>query len=652
MRRMRDRMPLVLLALLVVGFHLVSRGMGREYYLTQAVMAAYTTVVALGLCLLMGFAGQVSFGHGAFFALGGYTSALLTTHPLPAMSEDWTARLAGARLIWSRTDAYGSPLTTLTPWLAFAAALILTVVVARGIGIPALRLRGHYLAMATLGFGLIVYRVLLGTALTGTADGISGVPPWTLSSWLVIDGRKTHRIENYYFAWGAVLAAWMLLRHVVAARPGLALRAIHDNETAASSMGVDTAKAKLSAFVLSAAMAAAAGSLMTHYSGGIGPSEAGAIRSVRYVALVAVGGMANLTGVLLAGATLTFLSLRGCFGSYDHAVFGAILIAVVALAPDGPRSLLARFWRRRRGGGSADAEVADTTSWTEAGRDAAAPAFALPWSKPPSATAEAATTHEPLLRVSGLRCQFGGVKALDGVDFEVREGEIKGVIGPNGAGKTTLFNVISGLVRPTAGRVCFAGCSLLGQRPSAIARLGLARTFQNVSLFDRLTARENVLVGLHMQGRAGLLGAALRLPRMRREACTIGRRADELLAFVGLAPLADTPAASLPFGCRRMLELARALATSPRLLLLDEPASGLNPRESLELAAMIRQIRDLGVSLLLVEHDMSLVMEVCDTVLALHFGVPVADGTPATVRAHPRVLAVYLGGEEMADAAG
>ncbi len=251
----------------------------------------------------------------------------------------------------------------------------------------------------------------------------------------------------------------------------------------------------------------------------------------------------------------------------------------------------------------------------------------------------------PLLEVLQVQRRFGGLLALDRVSFTVTAGQIKGIIGPNGAGKTTLFNVVSGILAPTAGTISLDGVAIAGRRPCEIAAQGVARTFQNVSLFGRMTARENVLVGLHLRGRAGLLGALLRLPRQRREERALQAQATEWLELAGVAEYADTPVDALSFGRRRMVELARALAAQPRLLLLDEPASGLNPRETRELAGLIRRIRDRGVTILLVEHDMSLVMAVCDSILALHFGVPIAEGTPAEVRADPRVVAVYLGGD-------
>ena len=314
------------------------------------VMAAYYSVVAMGLCLVMGYAGQVSLGHGAFFALGGYVSALLTTSNLrPAAGQAWTDGLSRIGVLAARENAYGETILTATPWAAFVLAILAATFAAFLIGYPALRLKGHYLAMATLGFGLIIYRLVLGSAFTGGADGVTGVPPWTLAPGLIISGRKAHRVENYYVAWGFAVLALLLLSNIVRSRVGRALRSIHDGERAANAMGINTAACKLQAFVLSAMLAAAAGCFMTHYNGGIGPSEAGAMKSVRYVALVAAGGMANVWGGLVVSSILNFLSLRGCFGTLDQAVFGVLLVVIVSLAPEGPLQPLGA-WLRRLGG--------------------------------------------------------------------------------------------------------------------------------------------------------------------------------------------------------------------------------------------------------------------------------------------------------------
>lgn len=344
-------LPVLIVGALLVAFQLAASATDRSFYLTEMVVAAYSSIVVLGLCLLLGYAGQVSLGHGAFFAIGGYCSAVLTTRQLAVAPEaGWGRLLLRLGLLASRSDTYGDAIVTVSPGAAFAAAMVMALAVAVLIGYPALRLKGHYLAMATLGFGLIVYRILLGCEFTGGADGIAGVPPWRLPFGLTVSWRKPFRVQNYYLSWGLALATLALLLNVVRSRTGRALRAMHGSELAANTMGVNTPAHKLQAFVLSAVLAAAAGCFMTHYNGGIGPSEAGAMKSVRYVALVAAGGMANLWGVLVISAVLNFLSLRGYFGTLDHAVFGIILIAIISLAPQGPLRPVG-VWLRRLGAG-------------------------------------------------------------------------------------------------------------------------------------------------------------------------------------------------------------------------------------------------------------------------------------------------------------
>jgi branched-chain amino acid transport system permease protein len=347
MKRFSTVLPVLGMAVVVVATQVIACGLGRPFYLTQLIMAAYYSIVVMGLCLVMGYCGQVSLGHGAFFALGGYTSAILTTRNFAGLRAspvgDWMLR-TGLLREWQ--NPYGEQLLSGTPAAAFVVALLLTGAIALLVGYPALRLKGQYLAMATLGFGLIVYRILLGSEFSGSADGITGVPPWRIAEGLVIASGGAHRVANYYFAWAVTLATAALLLNLVHSRVGRALRAIHEGETAANAMGVNTAAVKLQAFVLSAMLAALAGSLFTHYTGGIGPSEAGAMKSVRYVALVAAGGMANIVGCLVVGTLLNVLSLRGCFGTLDHAVFGAILIAIVSFAPEGPLRPLGAWLRR------------------------------------------------------------------------------------------------------------------------------------------------------------------------------------------------------------------------------------------------------------------------------------------------------------------
>ncbi len=354
----RAFLPVLLVAAALVAVQQLATAAGAEYYLTQMIMAAYYSVVVMGLCLVMGYTGQISLGHGAFFALGGYTSAILTTVAVRADGSAWGPWLERLRLIAGRPDLYGGQIVTVTPAAAFLAAMLLTFAVASLVGYPALRLKGHYLAMATLGFGLIVYRIVLATGFAGAADGIHGVPPWSLGFGLTVCGDKALRVRNYYVAWSIALVVLVLLLNLVRSRVGRALRAIHDGELAANTMGIDTAAYKFRAFVLSALLAAAAGCFMTHYQGGIGPSEAGAAKSIRYVTLVAAGGMANLWGALGVSATLNFLSLRGYFGSFDDAVFGLILVAIVSLAPEGPLKPL-DAWIRRLSGRARPRELND-----------------------------------------------------------------------------------------------------------------------------------------------------------------------------------------------------------------------------------------------------------------------------------------------------
>ncbi|HEX9051720.1 MAG TPA: branched-chain amino acid ABC transporter permease [Anaeromyxobacter sp.] len=341
---------------IVVAVQLATRAAGKEFFLTQLTMSAYYTLVAVGLSLLMGYAGQISLGHAAFFAIGGYATGALTTLDLSARrGAPLVALLARARVLAVRPDPYGGEALGVHPWAACAAALLLAFVVALAIGVPVLKLKGHYLAMATLGFGTIVYSVVLGTSALGAADGVGGVPPFPLPGGLAVGGGRADRVANYYVAWGLVALALLLLSNLVGSRVGRALRAIHGAEDAAAAMGVDVARYKLATFVLSAVLAAIGGVFLTHYNAGIGPGEAGVMKSVRYVAIVAVGGMGSLLGTVATSAVLSFLSLRGYFGTLDDAVFGAVLVLVMLFSPEGilrldARGALAAAVARLRGG--------------------------------------------------------------------------------------------------------------------------------------------------------------------------------------------------------------------------------------------------------------------------------------------------------------
>lgn len=350
---MKRRLIPFILILVIIGIQLSCSWTDSLYYLTQLTMAAYYSLLVIGLCLVMGYAGQISLGHAGFFAIGGYLSAALTTRNLFALKHTvWVKALASAGLLVSGKDIYGANLLVVEPWAACIAAVLMAAVIAFLIGIPVLKLKGHYLAMATLGFGIIVYHLALASSYFGGADGISSVPSFPLAPGLTVGGSLSLSVQNYYIAWGLVLFGMLLLSNLINSRVGRALKAIRASEKAAESIGVDIARYKLYSFVLSAVFAAVAGVFLTHYNGSIGPSEASVMQSIRYVAIVAVGGMSHLWGALLMSMILNFLSLRGVFGIYDGAVFGAILIVIMLFAPDGIMTLglgskLKAMFRRR-----------------------------------------------------------------------------------------------------------------------------------------------------------------------------------------------------------------------------------------------------------------------------------------------------------------
>ncbi|WP_319549480.1 branched-chain amino acid ABC transporter permease [Desulfogranum marinum] len=339
----------------VIAVQLLTLVTGTQYFLTQLTMSAYYGLVVIGLGVLMGYAGQISIGHAGFFAIGGYLSAALTTRNLLGVAENPLVKLLDqVGFLAMSQDIYGDQLLTVSPWAACLIAVGAAGLIALVLGVPVLKLKGHYLAMATLGFGTIIYRLLLATPYFGEADGISDVPSFTILPALgslppiVISGDFSLRVVNYYVAWGVLIIGMILLLNLIDSRVGRALRSLHSSEEAAEAVGVNTAGFKVGVFVLSAIFAAFAGVFITHYNSGIGPSEASVMKSVRYVALVAVGGMTNLWGMLIMGVSLTFLSLRGVFGSMDDAVFGVILIGVMLFAPNGVLSVREFFVTRKK----------------------------------------------------------------------------------------------------------------------------------------------------------------------------------------------------------------------------------------------------------------------------------------------------------------
>jgi branched-chain amino acid transport system permease protein len=609
----------VLIALLPLGVH-------SRYYQSIAVIIGLHTIVSVGLSLLMGYAGQVSLGHAAFYGLGAYVSAIAST------------RLG------------------LNPWLALPTAAVITGGLAAGIGMPIFRLRGHFLAMATLGWGIIAYIVFNEMReVTGGPSGLTGIPN------LQLFGVPLNTDVRYYFlVWAFALGVIFLSRNIVDSRVGRALRAIHGSESAAAALGVHTARYKVAVFALSAVFASLAGSLYAHYLLFVNPPPFSFKFSIELLVMVMIGGLAHIWGALFGAALITILgeSLRATIpllmghasGEYEIIAFGLILMGTMIALPEGLWPWLTatadRLNRRRKAEnpGHVPASVGDN-------------GFAAPAASAREGPEESRMIHslqgqkrhgeppDPILEVEGLSKAFAGLQALSHVSFVVHPREILAIIGPNGAGKTTLFNVIAGALPPSGGSVRYFGRPIQHLAANRVATAGLVRTFQNVRLFANMTVLENVMVGLHHRTRAGMAAAALRLPWERTEERIIRSEAGRLLVLTGLGDRGDLAAANLPFGQQRVVEVTRALAADPTILLLDEPGAGLSVGERERLRDLVRRIRASGVTVLLVEHDMDLVMDLADRIVVLNYGEKIAEGTPAEIQNNPEVVAAYLGGD-------
>jgi ABC-type branched-subunit amino acid transport system ATPase component/ABC-type branched-subunit amino acid transport system permease subunit len=554
-------------------------------------MAAYA-LAAIGLNLLVGTAGQISLGHGAFMLIGGYTTAILTVR----FEMPWFAGVLAAALV-----------TGLVGWL---------------LGLPALRLHGHFLALATLSFGSAIPQLALKWEdVTGGAFGLK--PP-------MFDSDAV----GYWVILTVLAVGTWLAYNIVESRPGRALLALRETEVAAQAMGVNLAMSKTGIFALSAAYAGVAGALATHLSGYISPSSFNLLVSFQLLASIVVGGLGSIPGAIVGAALVTWLPFAASrTQGLASVVEGAAIILIVLFLPRGLNSL-SRYWRRFIPAAPA-AAIAPSLDWSTS-----------PRLSPAHAELDGARAGQPLLEVRELSAEFGGVHALQDATFTVAGGAIHGLIGPNGAGKTTALNCISRLIDPSRGSIGLLGRELLKTSPSAVADLGISRTFQNLELCRGLPALDNVMLGLYHVVRAPAAAFALRLPVARRAEQRARRRALELLQLLDCAEIAATRVNALSFGMQKRVELARALACEGQLLILDEPAAGLDNAERDTLANLIRRVRDSGVTILLVEHDMRLVMSLCDRVTVLDFGRVIADGSPEEVQRNPAVVTAYLGEEE------
>lgn len=587
---------------MVVALAVLPAAVAGRISLGVFVFIGLFSLIVIGLSLLAGQAGQVSLGQAAFYGLGAYVAAICTL------------RLGVA------------------PWLALPLAAAGAALVAYLLGAPIFLLRGHFLVLGTLGLNIVVDVLVRNVqGLTGGPTGLTGIPPLSIGP-VAIAGD----LPYYYLVWTLVLIALWLGGNLVASSIGRALTAIRASEVATASLGINPAFYKTRVFAFSGALAGLAGALYVHYLGFVSPSPFAFNFSIELLVMSVLGGIFHLPGAVAGTAIVTGLreGLRtfvprllgsGASAEYEIIVFGLLLAAVVIFSPAGVWPHLAA-WLRLESRRAVQRARIPSKGVLEG-----------------SAGWSAGVARNTLLCVEGLQKRFGGLLAVQDLSLDVRAGECVAIIGPNGAGKTTAFNLISGMLRPTRGAVYLRDLRISGLPAFRVAALGVARTFQTPKVFPDLTVLENVMVGLHRTTRTGFVRAMFGLGRW--EDIQLAASAGEYLHAVGLLDQANVQAGALPFGALRLVEIARALATKPMLLLLDEPASGLSAVERADLVGLLHLIRDSGVTVLLVEHDVALVMNVADRVLVLNFGQCIAEGPPSQIRNDPRVIAAYLGEE-------
>jgi branched-chain amino acid transport system permease protein len=588
-----DRIATAVFVLALVAVPLAA----PPFWVTLGNYIGLYAIVALGLVLLTGVAGQTSFGQAAFVGLGAYTTAYLTT-------------------------TYGT-----SPWLTLPAGLAITLVVALALGFITLRMQGHYLPLATIAWGISLFFVFGNLDWLGGHTGVSGIPALTVAGF----GLKEER-HFYVLIWAITLAALWTTHNLLDSRTGRAFRALKGGLEMAEAFGVNGARLKIVAFVYAALLACISGWLYAHLQRFVNPTPFGINQGIEYLFMAVVGGSGSVWGAVVGAALITLLkqvlqdvlpALLGRGGNFEIVVFGVLMILLLQFSRDGVWPWIARLMPRGRPAAILDAPSLRVRDKRRSGGAA-------------------------LLEVRQARKVFGGLVAVDDLTFDIRDGEILGLIGPNGAGKSTTFALISGALPLSGGDVVFCGESIGSRPPYRIARLGIGRTFQHVRLLPRMSVLDNVALGAYQRGRAGVLRAALRLDRAeeRRTRAVAARE----IARVGLTPHLHDDAGSLPLGKQRIVEIARALAADPSLLLLDEPAAGLRYLEKQALADLLRALRREGMTILLVEHDMEFVMDLTDRLIVMDFGEKLAEGIPAEIQRDPRVLEAYLGGVEEAHA--
>ena len=587
--------------------------MPNNYWLRIYTMTGLWIMLALGLNVVAGFAGLLDLGYVAFFGIGGYTFALLSSNQL------------GIHL----------PFLIVLP-----IAASVTMSIGFILGATSLRLKGDYLAIVTLAFAQIFKLLLLNLDtpinFTGGVNGIYGFDPITIFGFKIISP-----VAYAYLIWFAATIATVGSFRIKRSRYGRGWEAIREDELAAEAIGVSTTLMKLMAFAGGALIAGTAGALFASFQDSVFPNSFDFPQLVIVYCMVILGGMGNITGVILGAVILSILPefLRE-YGAYRMMSYGLILIVLMVLRPQGLMGQISFLTKKKK---SPDK---DKTGKLRASTDL--------YYDVKEATLGGTGKKETyckgkrvMLELANITQDFGGIKAINNLSFKLHEREILSIIGPNGAGKTTVFNLISGIYPPSAGTIFFEGSSIAGLRPHQVVKAGIARTFQNLRLFNKMSVLDNAKVGQFCRTKAGPLSILLHLPLYRKEENDTNQKARDILGLFGARLTGyrfDQHTMFLSYANRRRMEIARALSTNAKLLLLDEPSAGMNPQETVEITKFIQALRDVfGYTILLIEHKLNVVRTISDRVLALDYGMKIAEGSYEEVACSEQVIEAYLG---------